>query len=119
MQATFSLSIDPLGRWLLTGGTQDLMAWNLPLDPLFSELPHDELLAAALDERTAGNAVALRYPVRQLLDADVETAQRGRYADRREVRVPRRRVGAPVIHSGRNGHARGHLVVQQSADSAP
>ena len=38
------LSFDPLGRWLITVHPNQILAWNLPLDPLFGNPDHDELL---------------------------------------------------------------------------
>ena len=42
--STFQLAFDPLGRWLVSRHDVGLVGWRLPLDDLFSEIPHGELL---------------------------------------------------------------------------
>jgi serine/threonine protein kinase/WD40 repeat protein len=43
-KATYNLSFDPLGRWLISRHPAHVIAWNLPLDPLYGELEHAVLL---------------------------------------------------------------------------
>ncbi|MCK9995199.1 MAG: protein kinase [Candidatus Krumholzibacteria bacterium] len=43
-KVTYSLSFDPLGRWLISVHPNQIMAWSLPIDPIFGEPEYDELL---------------------------------------------------------------------------
>ena len=43
-KVTYFLSFDPHGRWLITGHPNQIIAWSLPLDPIFGEPEHEELL---------------------------------------------------------------------------
>ena len=43
------LHFDPRGRWLLADTSAGWLAWRLPLDPLFRDLPRDEFLARTRD----------------------------------------------------------------------
>ena len=45
-RVTQGISFDPFGRWLLTVHLEKSVIWNLPLDPLFGESTHAELLGS-------------------------------------------------------------------------
>lgn len=42
---TGSVGFDALGRWLITDLQTRVVAWNLPLDPVFTDLPTEAMLA--------------------------------------------------------------------------
>ncbi len=43
-QGTYYILFDPLGRWLLAMFDSQIMAWTLPLDPMFGRPEYDDLM---------------------------------------------------------------------------